>query len=148
MGDASGLPLFEWSARARRSDPDSSRVAAARASGVISGQARRVAAAVVEYPGRTSRELADLCVLDRYQVARRAPELEAHGWITRREPTPGAELRLEPTPKAHFHFGPSPRGEAAASRQILAGQQQAALQHARRERVMAFEDVVRAPRFL
>lgn len=63
---------------ARNTDPVSSHVAAydVTARGTRNRQQRIVFRAVVEHPGRTSRELAALCPLDRYQVARRLPELE------------------------------------------------------------------------
>lgn len=65
--------------RARRSDPRTSHIAAAQLarSGALSRQQRVVLRLVERYPGRTSIELAELSGgdLDRYQVARRLPEL-------------------------------------------------------------------------
>lgn len=48
-------------------------------------QQQIVAETVAAYPGLTSAELAGKCGLDRYQVARRAPEAELSGRIQRDE---------------------------------------------------------------
>lgn len=70
--------LFSTSPIARNTDPISSHLAASEitASGIRGEQHRIVLDAVLQYPGRTSFELSRLCNLDRYQVARRLPELE------------------------------------------------------------------------
>jgi predicted transcriptional regulator len=70
--------LLSYMPIARNTDPASSHMAACEitATGARGQQQRIVFRAVVENPGRTSRELAALCPLDRYQVARRLPELE------------------------------------------------------------------------
>ena len=65
--------------RARASDPETSHEAAAaiKASGELGRQQRAVLDLVRRFPGRTSIELAALSdrQFDRYQVARRLPEL-------------------------------------------------------------------------
>jgi DNA-binding MarR family transcriptional regulator len=82
------LPILP---RARRTDPVASHLAAdtAERTGTISKQAAIVLAAVVEFPGLTSKQLATVCELDRYQIARRLPEMEQCG-LVRREELPGA----------------------------------------------------------
>jgi hypothetical protein len=84
------LKLDEWPhgsrpARARRTDPESSHVAAdvAERVGTVACHMSIVLAAVKGYPGLTSKRLAETCPLDRYQVARRLPELETRGLVTR-----------------------------------------------------------------
>ena len=71
-----GPPTFP---RARSSDSISSHCAATalEASGRGRLQAERVLAALLKYPNSTSRELAKFARLDRYEVARRLPELRA-----------------------------------------------------------------------
>lgn len=76
--------------RARRSDPESSHRAADRieASGKVGEQTMRLLRALAKWPGRTTKQLAQLCDPSgsvaardlRYAFARRAPEL------TRRAP--------------------------------------------------------------
>jgi hypothetical protein len=63
---------------ARTTDPDSSRAAAEAItrSGERQRQTSEVLRLVREHPGRTSLELTRFTDLDRYQVARRLPELE------------------------------------------------------------------------
>jgi hypothetical protein len=70
--------LMSYMPIARNTDSVSSHMAAdhVTAQGTRGRQQRIAFRAVVEHPGRTSRELASLCSLDRYQVARRLPELE------------------------------------------------------------------------
>lgn len=72
-------------ARARRGDPSSSAQAAERveASGVAHSQREEILGLVCKYPGRTSAELSTKCSLDRWQVARRLPELAKVGDIRR-----------------------------------------------------------------
>lgn len=84
-------------ARARRTDPESSHVAAdtAERRGIIRRHAEIVRGAVERYPGLTSKRYADVCPLDRVQVARRLPELERRGLI-RRVSKRGAEERWFP----------------------------------------------------
>lgn len=71
----SGAPRFP---RARRSDPASSHAAAAHGekTGALAAQMAQVNAAVNNWPGHTSRELALEMKADRYMIARRLPELE------------------------------------------------------------------------
>jgi hypothetical protein len=63
---------------ARRKDPRSSHAAAAAItrSGERNRQIAETLRLVVEHPGSTSLELTQFTVLDRYQLARRLPELE------------------------------------------------------------------------
>lgn len=81
-----GAPRF---ARARSTDASSSHQAAAEleASGRGRLQAERVLSALRKYPNSTSRELADFAGLDRYEVARRLPELHAAHLIARYDVT-------------------------------------------------------------
>ena len=70
---------------ARRTDPASSRAAAAHMarSGRRLAQQDHAAAAVRALPGHTSFELAMLTRLDRYMLARRLPEIERAGHVCR-----------------------------------------------------------------
>ena len=84
------LPLDDWLpgmrlARARRTDPESSHAAAdqAEADGTIATHALVTLGAVRRLPGLTSKQLAGACELDRYQIARRLPELERRGLVRR-----------------------------------------------------------------
>lgn len=73
---------------ARRSDPETSHEAAQEVtdSGSADQQRSIVAALVRKYPSRTSDELAQLTPrLDRWQAARRLPEVERAGLIQRGE---------------------------------------------------------------
>lgn len=75
--------------RARRSDPESSKLAAARVAenGTLGRQCECVLAAVRRWPGRTSYELSENIravwreQLDRYAVARRTWDLERKGLV-------------------------------------------------------------------
>jgi hypothetical protein len=69
--------------RSRHSDPRSSSRAATdmRRSGVSRGQALVTLELVRTYPGMTSRELGQQGGLNRYQIARRLPELRAAGLV-------------------------------------------------------------------
>lgn len=73
---------------ARRTDPVTSHLAAAEVtgSGVRADQQRRAAAAVRQWPGCTSMELALKAHQDRYAVARRLPECVVAGSV-RKGPT-------------------------------------------------------------
>ena len=84
------LSLDDWlpgtrPARARRTDPASSHAAAdqAEADGTVATHALIALGAVRRLPGFTSKRLADACELDRYQLARRLPELERRGLVRR-----------------------------------------------------------------
>lgn len=72
---------------ARKSDEPTSHAAAREVteSGRREGQLLAVLALVRKYPGRTSLELASLSKLDRHVIARRLPELETAGYISRGE---------------------------------------------------------------
>ena len=80
--------------RARRNDADGSHIAADRLerSGRAAAQLAAVLDAVRAWPGRTSREIAAHTGLDRHMIARRLPELWAHGKVTRIRRA-GEELR-------------------------------------------------------
>lgn len=79
--DVSPIPS-EPMARARSTDPQTSREAAESVAPFLSDQLADVLAAVAAWPGRTSRELAEhLRDLDRYQVARRTSDLEHRGYV-------------------------------------------------------------------
>lgn len=69
----------------RRTDPISSHSAERRItrSGRRATQAERVYAALCDLDGATSAELAPRCGLDRWQTARRLPDLEAQGQIVK-----------------------------------------------------------------
>lgn len=68
---------------ARRTDPASSHAAAAEVtrSGRLAAQKAQVLAAVRQWPGRTSLELASRMAADRYVIARRLPDLEKDGLV-------------------------------------------------------------------
>lgn len=70
---------------ARRTDPESSHQAAEihTLSGKRAHQQDQAAAAVRQFPGRTSFELAMRTHLDRYMLARRLPECEVAGRVRR-----------------------------------------------------------------
>lgn len=69
----------------RRTDPPSSKEAAHKqvSSGRHDAQLVAVLHGVEEYPGRTSRELAELTEMDRYMVARRLPDLNKMSRVIR-----------------------------------------------------------------
>lgn len=75
-------------ARARASDPESSKAAAAEMNEtrLVATQTQQVIDAVWKFPGRTSKELAELDgVLDRHTFGRRMSNAEATGEIHRRK---------------------------------------------------------------
>lgn len=74
--------------RARGADPGTSHEAASAIlrSGELGRQQMIVLDAVRRWPGLASIELAGLLNLDRYQVARRLPELESAGLVSKGEP--------------------------------------------------------------
>jgi hypothetical protein len=78
---------LDLEAASRKSDPLSSKRAAREIekSGVLRGQRLIALNLVKQYPGRSSKELADLGTLDRYQLARRLPELALEKLIKRTE---------------------------------------------------------------
>jgi hypothetical protein len=90
------LPLFR-PARARRRDAISSHLAAdaLEREKRDKKQLKQVLALVRRYPGRSSKMLATLGRVDRYMVARRAPELAEMGLIRRVEEK-GEELKWWP----------------------------------------------------
>lgn len=75
-------------ARARRTDPASARASAdlVESRGIAPAQRGQVLSLVQRYPGKTSAELAARVQgMDRWQVARRLPELDRAGVIMRGE---------------------------------------------------------------
>ena len=75
-------------ARARRSDPPTSHEAAYRveSSGVAARQAKQILEHLRHHPGLTSAELAEASdYYDRYQTARRLPELQFAGLVDKGE---------------------------------------------------------------
>ena len=76
-GQPVAIPRQELEAASRKTDPESSRRAAREIeqSGVLKGQRKICLELVNQYPGRASRELSQLGTLDRYQLARRLPEM-------------------------------------------------------------------------
>jgi predicted transcriptional regulator len=56
-----------------------------RASGALKGQARLTLDLVRRHPGLTSKELAEVGPLDRYQIARRLSDLRNAGLVYRIE---------------------------------------------------------------
>lgn len=77
-----------YQARARYADPVTSKAAAAAVttSGLADLQAETVLAVLTQRPGLCSLEIPDYCDLDRYQVARRLPELEKAGKVRKGAP--------------------------------------------------------------
>lgn len=71
------VDMFVDTPRSRRSDPETSHLAAERikSSGKLGCQQAAVLAAVREWPGMTAVELAHLAKMDRYAVSRRTAEL-------------------------------------------------------------------------
>jgi len=79
------LPLFMRPIPARKTDPFTSQIGAGEAilSGRISKQERAVLAALKQFPGSTSGELAQAMRADRYLPSRRLPSLEGQGYVRR-----------------------------------------------------------------
>jgi hypothetical protein len=75
--------LLSNSPVARDSDPVSSHLAAKEitGNGKRASQQRIALDAVLDHQGCTSLELSQTCALDRYQLARRLPELEEYGLV-------------------------------------------------------------------
>jgi len=69
----------------RRTDPDTSRQAAERVTAIGSraDHLNRIVQAVLEYPGRTSAELAECTGLERHEAARRTADACNAGLIVR-----------------------------------------------------------------
>jgi CRP-like cAMP-binding protein len=82
-GAASRQRITRWPARA--GDPAGSQEAAVEmvASGKMRQQQSIALEAVRSHPGCTSFEMTAYCALDRYQLARRLPELERQGLVRR-----------------------------------------------------------------
>jgi len=80
-------PMSDFVPNWRHSDPYSSEVAGTSIEGSGKAQHQRETAlvAVATYPGRTSRELAEITGLDRYMLARRLPELLRFHKVSRTE---------------------------------------------------------------
>ena len=78
----SQLGLFEGSPAARKSDPNSSHIAADLVHSktqIAKSQRQEVLRALKKFPGSTSKQLAHLAGLDRHMLGRRLPELEIEG---------------------------------------------------------------------
>jgi len=78
----SQLGLFGGFPAARKTDPNSSHIAADLVHGqtnIAKSQRSQVLAALKKYPGSTSKQLAQLAGLDRTMVGRRLPEMEIEG---------------------------------------------------------------------
>ena len=71
--------------RARRSDPETSHLAAERVKPKLRKQQEAVLAALTRWPGSTAVELAKVSGLDRYLLSRRLPELVPI-WVRRGKP--------------------------------------------------------------
>ena len=71
--------------RARRSDPETSHLAAERIKPKLRAQQQAVLDALTRWPGSTAVELAKVSGLDRYLVSRRLPELVPI-WVRRGKP--------------------------------------------------------------
>jgi len=84
--------VMDYAQQYRNADPESSKIAAEtlKASGGMSRHCMYILATLKCYNGSTSKELAEHCILDRYQIARRLPELEANGYIERGIPKDGS----------------------------------------------------------
>ena len=68
--------------RARKTDPESSHIAAKVYDDIFNIQQEQVFEALSKHPDVTSHELAKSENLDRYIVARRLPELRSQGRVT------------------------------------------------------------------
>lgn len=70
--------LFTDTPRARRSDPETSHIAAARikVSGVLANHQHLIARAIRAQPGMTYTEIAEVTGLERHAVGRRLKELQ------------------------------------------------------------------------
>jgi len=79
------LTLLSDQPASRRTDNSASKAAEARqnASGRRASDQRKVLEAVKKYPGRTSKELAEIAGLERYMTARRLPDLLDAKLVTR-----------------------------------------------------------------
>ncbi len=75
-------------------------------SGAQRAQKERTAAAVAQFPGKTSMELARATGLDRHMVARRLPELVKEGRVYR-----GAAVRCRISEKAACTWWPVAPGQ-------------------------------------
>lgn len=75
-------------APARNTDPITSHLAAAhmQGSGALHRQQSRALAAVMNYPGLTSNELAKATGICRFELARRLPEVAEAGLVVRGAP--------------------------------------------------------------
>jgi len=79
------LDAFTDTPRARRTDPETSHMAAERIKPKLRAQQELVLAALRNFPGSTAVELAHVANLDRYMVSRRLPELVPI-WVRRGKP--------------------------------------------------------------
>ena len=97
MSGHADLPLFNQHPMARKSDHDSSHIAADKleASGAAKAQREQVLVLVKRWPGMSSGQLARLAGVDRYMVARRLPELRTEGLVAAVKPA-GKEIAWFP----------------------------------------------------
>jgi len=101
----------------RSDDPSTSKDAEQRVtrSGARATQAEQVLALVKRYPGRTSAELAAFSgTLDRWQVARRLPDLERNQLAHRGEPK---RCQVTKTGGVTWLPGPAPDNDGAPAAQ-------------------------------
>ena len=103
-GSAEVLSLDTWNPgqrppRARSTDPGSSHAAATdmERSGKMGAQMAEALRLVRAYPGLTSKQLAEVSELDRYQIARRLPDLEKKGLARHVDRGRGEQVRWFPT---------------------------------------------------
>lgn len=68
---------------ARRTDPETSHIAAARAAGFVETHAAKILAALADLQEHTAGEIGAVCGLTVVQVDRRMHELEKAGKVTR-----------------------------------------------------------------
>ena len=86
--DACSSSAIADSPRARRRDPITSHIAAAKvkANGTLARHQTKILAAVRSHPGSTYIELAALTGLERHAVGRRLGEIESAGYIKPGQP--------------------------------------------------------------
>ena len=80
----------------KRNDPDSSRIAAEKIFSQVTEHKAIILETIRDYPGRTSKELASCCGLNRDQIARRLKDIEQDGTIFRMKGETSSELTWWP----------------------------------------------------
>jgi len=81
---------------ARRTDPLSSHLAAARHAPAAQSNKALLYEWVCRYPGYSSNQIADAIGMERHEVARRLPDLRHDGLLESRVPVGGGELTWWP----------------------------------------------------